>query len=135
MKKLLAAGTAVLVLVALGALLAMASGGGAASAASQYRKPALALLVTGFTPESDFTFHVVGSGYSEDAGQPGGQLVFTCLKDTQCSPYPSQWGSGPVDLPYGSFYTDFFFYCGSGIKSAVAVDSYGVKSSPVKAPC
>jgi hypothetical protein len=135
MKKLLAAGTAVLVLVALGALMAMASGGGAASAASQYRKPALTLSVLNFSPNYSFTYHVVGSGYSEDAGQPGGQLVFTCLKDTQCSPYPSQWSSGPVDPPDGSFYTEFFFSCGSGIKSAVAVDSYGTKSSPAKAPC
>jgi len=87
-----------------------------------------------------FTFHVVGSGYTDT--QPGGQLALACAKGTSpCDPLPepdsapNPWPSGAVNAADGSFSFDYRFQCPSGVKSGQAFDVNGVKSSPVKAAC
>jgi hypothetical protein len=132
MKRLLTSGIVVVLLVALGVLVAMAARGGTASAASQYNRPKLTLQATNFVPGNYFTFHVVGSGYTDP--YPAGTLQLTCARGSDCGPNPT-WDEGAVDPAFGSFSVDFFYGCPSGVKSAVAVDANGVKSSPAKAAC
>jgi len=132
MKRLLASGIVVVLLVALAALLAIAVRGGTASAASQYNRPKLTLEATNFVPGNGFTFHVVGSGYADP--YPGGTLQVTCARNSDCGSNQT-WDGGAVDPAFGSFSVDFFYGCPSGVKSASAADANGGKSNPAKAPC
>ena len=136
MKRFLAAGLAAVLLVALGALVALGSRGGAASAAQyQYKdNPSLALSITEFYPNYYYTIHVEAAHYFSGS-EPGGQLQLTCDKAAStCGPEPPPWPADAVG-PSGSFSFDYTFVCGSNVKSAVAVDNDGVRSNKVKGPC
>jgi hypothetical protein len=137
MKRFLAASLVALLLVALAALVALGSRGGAASAAQyQYRdKPSLTLSITEFFPSNYYTIHVDATNYFSGS-EPGGQLELTCggTKGSTCGPTPPPWPADAVG-PSGSFSFDYTFPCGSNVKSAVAVDNDGVRSNQVKGPC
>ena len=93
MKRFLAAGLAAVLLVALGALVALGSRGGAASAAQyQYKdNPSLALSITEFYPNYYYTIHVEAAHYFSGS-EPGGQLQLTCDKAAStCGPEPPPW--------------------------------------------
>jgi len=131
-KRHLSTGLLVLVVGALGALVLMSFGRGTAAAA-QYQygsKPRLTLSV--LSGSGGYTFRLVGVGYSNT--QPGGALRVTCTnKAPSCGGSP-QWPAGGVAAD-GSFVVDFFKPCGSNVKSAVAVDSNGLKSNGEKGAC
>jgi hypothetical protein len=138
MRRFLTAGLVVLLLCALGALVALAPTSRVASAAQyQYQgKPSLTLSVVDVS-STGYTLHVAGSSYFAGS-QPGGQLQLSCQgrKGSTCGPAPGPWSPGPVDSFTGSFGFDYVsFACGSNVKSAVAVDNNGVKSNAVKGAC
>jgi hypothetical protein len=84
---------------------------------------------------SYYMIRVSGTNYFGGL-QPGGQLQLTCggKRGSSCGPTPEPWPTGFVDES-GRFSFDYTFDCGSNVRSAIAVDNDGVRSSPVRGAC
>jgi hypothetical protein len=135
MKRFAAAGFVALLLIALAALVALSSRGGAASAAQYQYGGRPSLTLSTIDVSSYYIVRLTGVNYFAGS-QPGGQLVLSCggRRGASCGPTPDPWPAGPVDTS-GRFSFDFAFACGSNVRSVQAVGNDGVKSSPVRGLC